>query len=39
MIDTGASKHSTSGYRQYMAYTREIKDTTIDISKTGAIHI
>ena len=39
MIDTGASKHSTAGYGQYMAYTRDIKDTTIDISKADAIHV
>ena len=39
MIDTGASKHSTAGYGQFMAYTRDIKYTTIDISKAGAIHV
>lgn len=39
MIDTGASKYSTAGYGQYMAYTRDIKDTAIDIAKAGAIHV
>lgn len=39
MIDTGASKHFTAGYRQFMPYTRDIKDTTIDILKIDAIHV
>ncbi len=39
MIDTGASKHFTAGYGQFMTYTRDIKDTTIDIAKAGAIHV
>ena len=39
MIDTGASKHSIVSYGQFMAYTRDIKYTTIDISKVGAIYV
>ena len=39
MIDTGASKHSTAGYGQFMAYIRDIKYMTINISKAGAIHV
>lgn len=37
MIDTNASKHSIVGYEQFMAYIRDIKDTTIDIAKVGVI--
>ena len=39
MINIGASKHFTAGYKQFMAYTRDIKYTTIEISKAGAIHV
>lgn len=39
MIDTNILKYSTTDYRQYMAYIRDIKDTTIDITKTSAIHV
>ena len=39
MIDTGASKHSTAGYRQYLAYKKDNKDTSIDITKAGAVHV
>ena len=39
MIDTGAFKHSIAGYGQFMAFTRDIKDTTINISKAGTIHV
>ncbi len=39
MIDTGISKHSIAGFRQFMAYIRDIKDTTIDIAKASAIHV
>ena len=39
MIDTGASQHSTAGYGQLIAYTKDIKYTTIDISKASAIHV
>ena len=39
IIDTGASKHFTAGYGQFMAYTKDIKYTTIDISEAGAIHV
>lgn len=39
MIDTNISKHFTVGYGQYMAYKKDIKYTTIDISKIGAIYV
>lgn len=39
MINTGAFKHFTADYRQFMAYTRYINYTTIDISKVSAIHV
>lgn len=39
MIDTGAFKHFIVGYGQFMAYIRNIKDTTIDISKAGVIYV
>ena len=39
MIDTGISKYFIAGYGQLMAYTRDIKDTTINISKVGAIYV
>lgn len=39
LIDTSVSKHSTIGYGQFMTYTRDIKYTTIDISKTSAIPV
>lgn len=39
MINTDTSKHSTTGYGQYLAYTRDIKDTAIDIEKVDAIHV
>ena len=38
MIDTGASKRSTAGYGQYLAY-RETQNTVIDTSKAGAINV
>ena len=38
MIDTGASKKSTAGYGQYLAY-KKTYDTTIDTSKAGAINV
>ena len=37
MIDSIVSYYFTVGYKQYMAYTKDIKDTTIDISKTNTI--
>lgn len=39
MINTGELKHSIAGYGQFIAYTRDIKDTTINITKAGTIHI
>lgn len=39
MIDTSVSKHSTAGNGQFMAYTRDIKNMTIHITKGGAIHV
>lgn len=39
MIDTGASMHFITSYRQFMAYIRDIKDTIIDISKVRAIQV
>ena len=38
MIDTGASKKSTAGYGQYLAY-RKTRETTINTSKAGAINV
>lgn len=39
MIDTNAFKYFITGYRQFMAFTKDIKYTTIDISKVGAIYV
>ena len=39
IIDTGVSKHFIASYRQFIAYTRDIKYTTIDIFKISAIHV
>ena len=39
MIDNNATKHFIADYGQYMAYISDIKDTTIDISQAGVIHI
>ena len=38
MIDTGASKRSTAGYGQYLAYKR-IRDVAIDNTRAGAINV
>ena len=38
MIDTGASKRSTAGYGQYLAY-RKTHNTVIDTLKAGAINV
>jgi len=38
MIDTGASKKSTAGYGQYLAY-KKTHNTVIDTSKAGAINV
>src|SRR6266571_6603843 len=40
MIDTGASKKSTAGYRQYLAYKTTIDNNTdINITQTGAVNV
>lgn len=39
MIDTGTSKYSTASYGQYMAYTRDIKNTANDIVKVNVVHV
>jgi len=40
IIDTGASKKSTAGYRQYLAYKTIISDNTdINTMQTGAINV
>jgi hypothetical protein len=38
MIDTGASKKSTAGYGQYLAYEKT-HGATIDTDKAGAVHV
>lgn len=39
MIDITASKHSIVSYEQFMAYTKDIKYTIIDISKISIIYV
>ena len=40
MIDTSASKKSTVGYRQYLAYkTTANNNIDINITQTGAINV
>ena len=40
MINTGAFKKSTAGYRQYFAYRTTTNDNIdIDITQTGAVNI
>lgn len=39
MTDNWLAKYFTMGYRQFMAYTRNIKYITIDIFKANAIHV
>lgn len=39
MINAGVSKHFTRSYKQYIAYTKDIKYTTINISKSSAIYV
>ena len=38
MIDSGASRHSTAGYGQYLAY-EQYSHITIDTSKAGAVGV
>ena len=40
IIDTGTSKKSTAGYRQYLAYKTTTNDNTdINTMQTGAVNI
>src|SRR6266705_3649334 len=39
MIDIGASKKSTAGYRQYLVYKAINDNTDIDITQTGAVNV
>src|SRR6266568_4171498 len=39
MIDTGASKKSTAGYRQYLAYKATNDNVDIDTTQTGAVNV
>jgi len=40
IINTGASKKSTAGYRQYLAYrTTANNNTDIDTMQTGAVNV
>lgn len=39
MIDTSIFKYFTAGYEQFMAYRRDIKYTTINISKADTIYV
>ncbi len=39
MIDTGASKRSTAGYGQFLAYKKKIKPVQVDKSKAGAVNV
>jgi hypothetical protein len=40
IIDTGTSKKSTVGYRQYLAYRTTTNDNMdIDITQTGAVNV
>ena len=39
MIDTGASKKSTAGYGQYLAYKATNDNADIDTTQTGAVNV
>src|SRR6266568_5480510 len=39
MIDIGASKKSTAGYRQYFVYKATNDNADIDIMQTGAVNV
>ena len=40
IIDIGASKKSTAGYRQYLAYKNTTMDNTdIDTTQIGAVNV
>ena len=40
MIDTDASKKSTAGYGQYLAYRNTTNDNMdIDVTQTGAVNV
>ena len=39
MIDTGASKRSTAGYGQYLAYKKHVTPIQVNKTKAGAINV
>src|SRR6266571_5184271 len=39
MIDTGASKKSTAGYRQYLVYKATNDNADINTTQTGAVNV
>lgn len=39
MIDIDIFKYFTVGYRQYIAYIKDLKNITIDITKAKAVYI
>ncbi len=39
MIDTGASKRSTAGYGQYLAYKKNVTPIQVDKAKAGAVNV
>jgi hypothetical protein len=39
IINIGAFKKSTAGYRQYLVYKATNNNTDIDITQTGAINV
>ncbi len=39
MIDTGASKRSIAGYRQFLAYTKKIKHVQVHKSRARAVNV
>jgi hypothetical protein len=39
MIDTGASKKSTTGYGQYLAYQKSNTSAIIDTTQAGAVNV
>lgn len=39
IIDTNTSKHYIASYGQYLLYTKDVRNTIIDIAKASAIYI
>ena len=39
IIDTGTSKKSTAGYRQYLAYKATNDNADINTTQTGAVNV